>query len=127
VQDPGLRHGARVCAVVADSPHIIGGYGVVDVWTRFTDTVPPSPPIAVHVLDAPTTQELGLQQTGALLARPDGRDLRRWTGASTAIAAAAKGSVLQTVAGDPSSTAKPDTFKWQPSKVPRDWTEITAR
>jgi hypothetical protein len=79
-------------------------------WTRFTDILPPSPPIDVHVLDARTAKALGLQQTGALVARPDGRELRRWASASTAIAAAAKGSVLPTGAGDPCSTAEPDTF-----------------
>jgi 2-polyprenyl-6-methoxyphenol hydroxylase-like FAD-dependent oxidoreductase len=47
-------------------------------WTRFADTAPPSPPTEVHVLDARTAGALDLPPTGALLARPDGRELRRW-------------------------------------------------
>ncbi len=46
-------------------------------WTRFADTVPPSPPIDVHVLDAARTADaLDLPPAGALLARPDGRELQ---------------------------------------------------
>ena len=53
-------------------------------WTRFADTVPPNPPIDVHVLDAGTAAALDLPPAGALLARPDGRELQRWTGFDTA-------------------------------------------
>jgi hypothetical protein len=49
------------------------------------------------VIDARTSEALGLQPTGALLARPDGRELGRWTSADTAIAAAAESSVLPAV------------------------------
>jgi hypothetical protein len=49
------------------------------------------------VIDAHTSEALGLQLTGALLARPDGRELGRWTSTDTAIAAAAESSVLPAV------------------------------
>jgi hypothetical protein len=49
--------------------------------------VPPNPPTEVHVLDARTTDALDLPPAGALLARPDGRELRRWTDLDTAAAA----------------------------------------
>jgi hypothetical protein len=38
-----------------------------------------SPPLSVHVLDAATLSALGLGPAGALLLRPDGRELRRWS------------------------------------------------
>jgi 2-polyprenyl-6-methoxyphenol hydroxylase-like FAD-dependent oxidoreductase len=63
-------------------------------WLRFAAHVRPSAPLGVHVIDARTCEALGLQPAGALLARPDGRELRRWTSADTAIAAAAGSSVL---------------------------------
>jgi 2-polyprenyl-6-methoxyphenol hydroxylase-like FAD-dependent oxidoreductase len=56
-------------------------------WARIADIVPPSPPIEVHVLDARTADALDLPPAGALLARPDGRELRRWTDLDTATAA----------------------------------------
>jgi putative polyketide hydroxylase len=62
-------------------------------WLRFARYFKPNAPLNVHVIDAHTSQALGLQPTGALLARPDGRELRRWTSAGTAIAAAAESSV----------------------------------
>ena len=49
------------------------------------------------MIDARTSEALGLQPTGALLARPDGRELGRWTSADTAIATAAESSVLPAV------------------------------
>ena len=66
-------------------------------WRRFAAYIKPSAPVTVHVIDARTSQALGLQPAGALLARPDGRELRRWTSADTAIAAAAESSVLPAV------------------------------
>ena len=48
-------------------------------WKRFAAAMPPSPPIDVHELDAGTAAALDLPPAGALLARPDGRELRRWT------------------------------------------------
>jgi putative polyketide hydroxylase len=65
-------------------------------WARITDTVPSSPPIDVHVLDARTADALGLPPAGALLARPDGRELRRWTDLDTAAAAGAEGLAIAT-------------------------------
>jgi putative polyketide hydroxylase len=52
-------------------------------WARFADTEPPNPPIKVHTLDARTTDALDLPPAGALLARPDGSELRRWTSPDT--------------------------------------------
>jgi hypothetical protein len=49
------------------------------------------------VIDARTSQALGLQPAGALLARPDGRELARWTSADTAITAAAESPVIPAV------------------------------
>jgi putative polyketide hydroxylase len=63
-------------------------------WLRFARYFKPNAPLDVHVIDARTSEALGLQPTGALLARPDGRELRRWTSADTAIAAAAESPVL---------------------------------
>jgi len=60
-------------------------------WLRFARYFKPKAPLDVHVIDTGTSEALGLQPTGALLARPDGRELRRWTSAGTAIAAAAEG------------------------------------
>jgi hypothetical protein len=48
------------------------------------------------VIDARTSEALGLQPAGALLARLDGRELGRWTSAGIAIAAA-ESSVLPAV------------------------------
>jgi hypothetical protein len=52
--------------------------------------VPSSPPIDVHMLDARTADALDLLPMGALLARPDGCELRRWTDFDTAAASGAK-------------------------------------
>ena len=57
----------------------------------------PNAPVDVHMIDARASQALGLQPTGALLARPDGRELGRWASADTAIAAAAESSVLPAI------------------------------
>jgi 2-polyprenyl-6-methoxyphenol hydroxylase-like FAD-dependent oxidoreductase len=65
-------------------------------WARIADTGPPSPPMKVHVLDARTADALGLPPAGALLARPDGRELRRWTGLDTATGAGAEGLAVTT-------------------------------
>jgi putative polyketide hydroxylase len=63
-------------------------------WARFADTVPPNPPIKMHVLDTRTADALDLPAAGALLARPDGRELRRWTSLDTATAAGAEGLTI---------------------------------
>jgi 2-polyprenyl-6-methoxyphenol hydroxylase-like FAD-dependent oxidoreductase len=65
-------------------------------WARIADIVPPNPPTEVHVLDADTADALDLPPAGALLARPDGRELRRWTDLDTATAAAAEGLTINT-------------------------------
>lgn len=65
-------------------------------WLRFARYFEPNAPLNVHVIDARTSEALGLQPTGALLARPDGRELGRWTSVGTAIATA-ESSVLPAV------------------------------
>jgi hypothetical protein len=66
-------------------------------WLRFATYIKPNAPLNVHVIDARTSDALGLQPTGALLARPDGRELGRWISADTAIEAAAESPVLPAV------------------------------
>lgn len=66
-------------------------------WLRFAACIKPNAPLTVHVIDARTSEALGLQPAGALLARPDGCELRRWASADTAIAAAAESPVLPAV------------------------------
>jgi putative polyketide hydroxylase len=65
-------------------------------WARFADTEPPNPPMRVHTLDARTTDALDLPPAGALLARPDGSELRRWTSPDTTAEAAADGLAINT-------------------------------
>jgi len=48
----------------------------------------------VHVLDTRTADALDLPSTGALLARPDGREVRRWTDLGTATAAGTEGLTI---------------------------------
>ena len=62
-------------------------------WLSFATHMNPNAPLDVHVLDAATVDALGLQATGAALARPDGHELGRWTSVDTAIAAAERGAV----------------------------------
>ena len=91
-------------------------------WLRFARYLKPNAPLNVHVIDARTSQALGLQPTGALLARPDGRELRRWTSAGTAMAAAAESSVLPAVlaAQTTVSTIHPERAVLSPRRaVPR--------
>jgi putative polyketide hydroxylase len=56
-------------------------------WPGLTTLVPPGPPIAVRLLDAATAGALGLPAAGALLTRPDGRELQRWVSFDDATAA----------------------------------------
>ena len=65
-------------------------------WAAVAHTEPPNPPIKVHMLDARTTDALDLPPAGALLARPDGRELRRWTSPDTAAEAGADGLAINT-------------------------------
>jgi hypothetical protein len=48
-------------------------------WASFGESLPSKAPIDVHVLDAGAVDALDLSPAGALLARPDGHELRRWT------------------------------------------------
>jgi 2-polyprenyl-6-methoxyphenol hydroxylase-like FAD-dependent oxidoreductase len=48
-------------------------------WCTFGEGLPSKAPLDVHVLDSGTAAALDLPPGGALLARPDGRELRRWT------------------------------------------------
>jgi hypothetical protein len=50
----------------------------------------------MHVLDTRTADALDLPPAGALLARPDGRELRRWASVDTATAAGAEGLTINT-------------------------------
>jgi 2-polyprenyl-6-methoxyphenol hydroxylase-like FAD-dependent oxidoreductase len=75
-------------------------------WLRFATYIKPNAPLNVHVIDAHTSEALGLQPTGALLARPDGRELGRWTSVGTAMAAAAESSVLPAVLAAPATAAQ---------------------
>ena len=63
-------------------------------WGRFAVSIPSTVPIDVHVVDADTARALSLPAAGALLARPDGRELRRWTGVDAAAAMGLDGSAL---------------------------------
>jgi 2-polyprenyl-6-methoxyphenol hydroxylase-like FAD-dependent oxidoreductase len=63
-------------------------------WERFAESMPSTVPIDVHVVDAGTADALSLPPGGALLARPDGRELRRWTGVDAAAAVGLDGSAL---------------------------------
>ncbi len=63
-------------------------------WGRFAESMPSTVPIDVHVVDAGTADALSLPPAGALLARPDGRELRRWTGVDAAAAVGLDGSAL---------------------------------
>jgi 2-polyprenyl-6-methoxyphenol hydroxylase-like FAD-dependent oxidoreductase len=53
-------------------------------WARFSQSTPFGAPIDVHILDSATAGPLDLQPSGALLARPDGRELRRWSNVADA-------------------------------------------
>ena len=63
-------------------------------WRRFAESMSSSAPIDMHVVDAGTADALSLPAAGALLARPDGRELRRWTGVDAAAAIGLNGSAL---------------------------------
>jgi 2-polyprenyl-6-methoxyphenol hydroxylase-like FAD-dependent oxidoreductase len=63
-------------------------------WGRFAKSMLSTVPIDVHVVDAGTAAALRLPAAGALLARPDGRELRRWTGVDAAAAIGLDGPAL---------------------------------
>jgi putative polyketide hydroxylase len=48
-------------------------------WPGLPAHLSPGPPVAVRVLDAATAGALGLPAGGALMTRPDGREIKRWT------------------------------------------------
>jgi putative polyketide hydroxylase len=58
-------------------------------WCNFVPQYP-NAPLDVQILDASTAAALGLQSTGALLARPDGHELARWTSVETAMTSTAE-------------------------------------
>jgi len=68
-------------------------------WRRFAESMSSSAPIDMHVVDAGTADALSLPAAGALLARPDGRELRRWTGVDAAAAVGLDWSVLPDLPG----------------------------
>jgi len=57
-------------------------------WARFARSTSSTAPIDVHVLDGGTADALDVPPSGALLTRPDGRQLRRWTDVDAATEAA---------------------------------------
>lgn len=69
-------------------------------WTRVAQLVPSTAPIDVHVLDAAATEALDLCPNGALLARPDGHEIHRWTHIDAAVEARQAGEA------------------WSPTKTP---------
>ena len=68
-------------------------------WGRFAESIPLAMPVDVHVVDAGTADALSLPAAGALLARPDGRELRRWADLDLAAAISLDGSALSDLAG----------------------------
>src|SRR6185437_9427432 len=89
-------------------------------WGRFAESMPSAVPIDVHVVDAGTADALSLPAAGALLARPDGRELRRWTGVDAATASGLNGSALPDLPGIDAAlswhTARTDTVARPPLK-----------
>jgi 2-polyprenyl-6-methoxyphenol hydroxylase-like FAD-dependent oxidoreductase len=69
-------------------------------WARFAASILPRAPIGVHNVDAATADALDLPPTGALVTRPDGRELRRWIDAD---AAATEGFDWATLSSSPES------------------------
>jgi putative polyketide hydroxylase len=63
-------------------------------WGRFAESMPSTVPIDVHAVDAGTADALSLPPAGALLARPDGRELRRWASVDAAATAGLDGAAL---------------------------------
>ena len=68
-------------------------------WGRFAESMPSTVPVDVHVVDAGTADALSLPAAGALLARPDGRELRRWARVDAAAAIGLDGSALPDLPG----------------------------
>ena len=56
-------------------------------WQPAVAALPESPPIVIRTLDALGARAMGLRESGALLARPDGVPVASWAGASDGAAA----------------------------------------
>jgi putative polyketide hydroxylase len=76
-------------------------------WGRFAESMPSTVPIDVHAVDAGTADVLGLPAAGALLARPDGRELRRWASVDAATAIGLDGPALPDLFGRHVDAASP--------------------
>ena len=63
-------------------------------WQSLATYVKPNAALDVHVLDASSADALDLPLGGALLTRPDGRELRRWASLDAAMAEVGAGAVL---------------------------------
>jgi 2-polyprenyl-6-methoxyphenol hydroxylase-like FAD-dependent oxidoreductase len=63
--------------LVGDGLTLLAGRGDPR-WTGAEAHHPGSVPVAVHVLDADTADALELEPDGAMLVRPDGREVRMW-------------------------------------------------
>ena len=85
-------------------------------WGRFAESMLSTMPIDVHVVDAGTADALSLPAAGALLARPDGRELRRWTGVDAAAAIGLDGPALPDLPGIGSTAGGPERLRprWRP-------------
>lgn len=72
-------HDPRISTIdlVGDGLTVLAGAGDPR-WTHINDTYPGSVPVAVHRLDASTAHALDLEPDGAMLVRPDGREVGRW-------------------------------------------------
>jgi putative polyketide hydroxylase len=75
-------------------------------WGGFAHTLPSKAPIDVHVLDAEAAEALDLPATGALLARPDGREVRRWSQFDVAAVTGDDWSAIETLLGGETDVAR---------------------
>jgi 2-polyprenyl-6-methoxyphenol hydroxylase-like FAD-dependent oxidoreductase len=78
-------------------------------WASFSKAMSSQAPIVVHVLDADCAQALDIPPTGALLARPDGRELRRWAHFETAASAGVDWPTLPTALSVEANLAAPSS------------------
>ena len=49
-------------------------------WIEATESLETRAPVAAHIVDQPVADSLGIPRGGALLLRPDGRQVLQWTG-----------------------------------------------
>ncbi|MBO0730019.1 MAG: FAD-dependent monooxygenase, partial [Acidimicrobiaceae bacterium] len=73
-------------------------------WLHFAEATRSNVPVDVHVLDDAAARQLDLRPDGALLARPDGRELRRWLDFDTATVGGSS-SAFQLISDGQSPTA----------------------